>query len=337
MPKLLSGSLAKTLGTAEIKNLRVVDVGVEAEATSLVALSGYKPDPYKAYLEFDICHSLPEIAGPVQALNYIGYNAQTLADSHQSLLHQQFNIRHLLKAYGNEEDNKIARDRIIGCVVATSYPKMPMGGWVAGQSIPVRAAATIFKLAEGVPKLLGDHLTSRNKQSVSIESVTNFGNIGVHRPSTGETWPILELPASFAKALSEYKGSIMPHVGKMGDEQLIVQYGIGQPVFLRGVGMTANPAEQAARITNVQAEALRKDLDAETLFVVSAEAEMKDMMGIPIKFKSGRTGRVIAVTTEGIASLPSGLRVSASIQDPALTIRFVDGSKIIRRCSEVVA
>lgn len=334
MPKLLSGSVAKASGKTEIRNLRLLDVGVEAEATSLVAQSGFKADPYRAYLEFEICHSLPEVAGPVQADNFIGYTADTLAISHQSLLHQQFNIRHLLKAYGTEE-NSVARDRIIGCVVATAYPRTPMGGWPKGEAVPVRAAATIFKLAEGVGKLLGDHLTSRQKQSVSIETTTNFGNIGVHRPSTGESWPLLDLPANVAKSLSEYKGSTMPHVGKLSNEQLVVLYGMGEPINLRGVGMTAFPAERAAKILGVQAE--RRELEASTLFTVSAQQQMGAMVGQTVKFKTGRVGCVVGVTVEGEARLlGTSLRMPGTVEDPALLIRFADRSQVLRRCSEVM-
>jgi hypothetical protein len=316
-----------------IENIRVVDVGVTAEETSLAAAAGFQADSCKAYLEFDICHSLPEVAGPVQAENFIGYTSDTLQVSHPTLLHQQFNIRHLIKAYAAEDD-KIARDRIIGCVVATSYPKKPMGGWVAGQAVPIRAVATIFKLAEGVNKLLGDHLTSRVKQNVSIETTTAFGNIGIHRLSTGETWPILDLPANVAKCLSPYKGSVMPHVGKMGNEQLVVLYGTGAPIQFRGVGMTSNPAEHAARIVAVQAE--KKELEAETLFIVTAERQTQEMIGMQIAFKSGRVGKIIEVVAEGLASIPGlPMRLEGKPENPVLKIRLPDSRLVLRRYTDV--
>ena len=56
----------------------------------------------------------------------------------------------------------------------------------------IKALACVFKLAQGVNATLGDHLASRQKQSVSIETTTPHTNIGVLRPSTGELVPILE-------------------------------------------------------------------------------------------------------------------------------------------------
>ena len=77
---------------AQISNMQMVDFS--AESASPIAQAGLKPDACRGYIEFDICHSLPAIAGPVQAGNYVGYFPETLAASHQSLQHQQFNLNH---------------------------------------------------------------------------------------------------------------------------------------------------------------------------------------------------------------------------------------------------
>ena len=119
---------------------------------SLIQKLGLKADPWKGYVEFELCHALPSIAGPVQEGNYIGYTADTLAMSHGSLEHQQMNLRHLLKSYA---PNTISRDRIIGCVVATAFPRKPTGGWPkvsaagGGKTPAVRGVAAIFKLSRG--------------------------------------------------------------------------------------------------------------------------------------------------------------------------------------------
>lgn len=51
---------------AMVSGMQSVDFS--AESASPFAQLGYKPDSCKAYIEFEICHSLPAIAGPVQEL-----------------------------------------------------------------------------------------------------------------------------------------------------------------------------------------------------------------------------------------------------------------------------
>ena len=217
---------------ALIENLAMADFTGEA---SPFAGLGFKADAWKAYVTFDICQSLPALAGPVQSGNWVGYFADTLAASHGSLLHQQFNLRHAVKAYNGPvkagQAPAIARDRIVGCVVATSFPKAPRS-WMNAQNPDgatgcITACAVIFQLAEGVPKLLGDHLTSRQKQSVSIECITGLDNIGIWQASTRTLAPIDAPPDAFLPALAyedaqgqPYPG--LPHVGQLNGEQLAV-------------------------------------------------------------------------------------------------------------------
>lgn len=318
---------------ALVSNVRLVDVQGEAKMSSPFASMGYQPDNWKAYLEFDICHALPSWTGPVWPGNYIAYYPDTLAASHGSLVHQQLNLRHLIKAYDPEN---IAQDRIIGCVVATSFPKPPMGGYKVGTDADAAPAisvlACVFKLAQGVNTALGNHQASREKQSVSIETITPHTNIGVLRPSTGELVPILDPTDEFLNAMSKPpKGYSTPIVGKVDGEQLLLVYGMeGNPIEFQGVGMTPRPAEQRAKITSVRAEA---DHD---MVAIRAESVLEAVIGKTVGFNTGRTGIIESVTTDGRAKLPRQLwSIKASQESPVLTIKLPDGSRILRPMLEV--
>lgn len=327
-------------GAFKVTDIHWSDVGLTAGAAEDpgFAALGLKPDMFKAYVGFKICHTLPATLGPVQSGNILGFQAPSMAASHGSLLHQQLNLRHLLRI-DDGPGNPVTRDRIIGAIVATSFPK-PMGGYKPGESHPITAHAVLFKVAEGVPKLLGEHLSGRETQSVSIETNTNFGNIGVHRPSTGELHPILEAPREWQGAFEEVKGKLMPHVGEVKGEQLVVIYGMnGNPVDMRGVGVTPNPAERQAKIIGLTAESDTRrfeDCTEETRFSISAEAEFGGLLGQKVGFKSGRAGTVYEIALEGKVRVPGGVCMSAQRNDPVLKIRLPDGYTILRSFSQLM-
>lgn len=335
----------------ELSNFRMVDVN--AEVSSPFASLGYKPDAWKMYVEFDICHSVPTKIGPVEAMNYVGYFPSTLAVSHASLMHQQFNLGHKLKAYSPKrtgaavegERGDVARDRIIGCIVATSFPqRAPNEGWISpanpkGAPAHIRALAVVFKLAEGVAQIMGAHLTSRVKQSVSIECITNLGNIGIMKPSTLEVFPLLDPPDDVLGAMSPPAADyLLPHVGKLNGEQLVVIYGMnGAPVSFRGVGMTPTPAERVAKIVSVAAE------ECELRAIAAAEVG-GELVGQTVTFKSGRSGKVEKVHTEGEVRLRgSAWSMKATVEEPVLEIRLSreHGARstewVLRKASEAMA
>lgn len=296
---IASNAEARALGDLRISNLRFADF---AEGSPFAG-KGYKADAWKAYVEFDLCHTLPGVwLGPVSSGDYIGFLGETLAASHASLRHQQFNYRHQLKQYAPDGEKNGKRDRIIGCIVDTAMAQKPMEGWWSpanrnGKETCIHACAVVFKLAEGVDEILGAHIASRETQSVSIETITTPENLSILRPSTAEMHPYLEMPEEWLPALVAQKGSNRPRVGTLNGEQLIVVYGGGgKPVGFRGVGMTPNPAEKfagtataAARITAVNCE----------MMAVAAEAVPGLLCGRRLEFSTGRRGTVSAVLTEG--------------------------------------
>ena len=79
----------------------------------------------------------------------------------------------MMKAYDtSKEKNEITRDHILGSIVAVEFPQTPSDGWRMGQGSPfIHAAAVLHKAAEGVPKLMGEHLSGRHRWTVSIPNL----------------------------------------------------------------------------------------------------------------------------------------------------------------------
>ena len=162
------------------------DTEVSFLAANDPVFSSLVSDDYKAYIRFKICTAFPNVIGPEQHGRYFGFAPGVLAASHQSLLHQQTNLGHALKAYG------AYRDRIIGGIVGVAVGNLPPGHRAQSGPLPIPetidqapyldCVASIYKLAEGVKDLLGNHASSRQKTSVSIEAGTNVEDLWVYDP-----------------------------------------------------------------------------------------------------------------------------------------------------------
>lgn len=291
----------------EIRNVQVVSDFAEA---SPFAKNGYVADEFSAFITFDMAHTLPGVwLGPVSSGDTIGFLGDTLWRDHTKLRHKQFNYRHQVKAYAPKGEQAGKRDRIIGCILDTFMDPKPLGGFWHPQTNPdggetcIHCCAVVFKLAEGVDEMLGNHLASREKQGVSIEVFTTLDNLTVLRPSTNEMFPYLDLPEAWAGALKKVPGRTRPRVAKLDGEQLIVVYGgMGKPINFRGAAMTPDPAEKfagtntyAAEITSVNAE--NADLE---IMAVAAESVPQLLCGERIRFDTGRYGIVSGVITEGV-------------------------------------
>jgi hypothetical protein len=306
-----SSASAEAVGGAEdfaIRNVRLCGAASDFAETAFAA-NGYTPDEFAAYITFDMAHTLPGVVlGPVSSGDFIGFLGETLSQSHQRLRRKPLNYRHQMKAYADPKERLGKRDRIIGCILDTKMDPKPMGGWWSptnpdGADACIHCCAVVFKLADGVDKILGNHLASRETQSVSIEVYAQLDNLSVLRPSTREMHPYLALPEEWLPATEIVKGRARPRIGKLEGEQLIVVYGGGgKPINFRGTAMTPDPAEKfagtnrpAAEITSVNAE----DMD---VMAVAAESVPSLLCGQRMFFEStGRYGTVQGVVTEGPA------------------------------------
>lgn len=307
-------SVAREREEFALSNVRAIGEASDFAETAFAA-NGYVPDEFTAYLTFDMAHTLPGVTlGPVSSGDTIGFLGQTLWDSHHRLRRKPLNYRHMMKAYAAPEDRLGKRDRIIGCILDTKMDPRPPGGWWSptnpdGKETCVHCCAVLWKLAEGVDKILGAHLGGRETQSVSIEVFTTLDNLTVLRPSTREMHPYLALPEEWLPATQVVKGRSRPRIGKLDGEQLIVVYGgMGKPINFRGTAVTPDPAEKfagtnrpAAEITSVNAENAGLPGDEE-IMAVAAESVPQLLCGQRMFFsQTGRYGTVEGVVTEGEA------------------------------------
>ena len=149
---------------------------------SVIELAGQKftPDQSKAYAKFTLARGFPVVTAYGTCLH-----AGTVANSYASMLHQVLDYDHKIRAYNpkkndgsKEDENKIARDHVIGTIVAVDFPRAPMGGWKLGfdkeKAPAIEGVAVIHKQAEKVPQILGEHLGGRHRWSVSLEMDWQF-------------------------------------------------------------------------------------------------------------------------------------------------------------------
>lgn len=321
----------------EVRMLRVLDTKPEnrmalAGAADPFASMSCKPDMFKAYCDFQICHSFPQIIGPTGSGAFLGYHPAVLDANHQSLLHQWMNLRHLVKI-----DNPKQRDRIVGCIIATYFPPTPPTGWeipATADAAPfITARAVLFKQADGMDTVLGQQQTSRQSWKVSIEVDASLDNIGVYQPSTRNIWSFEEVPDALLNAVSIDPNTGALLIGKVNGEQLAFAYGLqkGQ-VHFRGVGMTTNPAEKTAKIISINAEG------GEQFFRIAAEgAEEELLVGRKCTWASGLySGTIQEVKKEGkMQHVGCGWAVNCSESDPGVKIYLPRGEVVVLNFSKL--
>ena len=319
----------------ELSELEVAWDG--AASGSMIEQLGFKPDDSKGYMQFSIQHAMPSVAGPTMKGNYLAYHPAVIERSHRGLLHQQLNLDHKIKRYNPD---KIARDRIVGAIVAVKFPPAPPMGWQIGDDAKkapaIRAVATIFKKAEGVPRVIGEHQSSKEVWNNSIEVLYKTDDLGVFIPSQRKVIaPLSKLDdAGMRDVLWRDKKTNHLMIGKHQGEQLaLVPGGIDGTIGYDGVGMTKTPAEREAEIEQVLAS--RMEVQGE-LCSIPSDLHMAAMIRrVRLAAASGR--RVFAwvreVQTSGTVRL-GGARLEASPEDPVL-VCTADSSEFLRHLSTV--
>jgi hypothetical protein len=322
----------------EISDVKLLST--ELAEASPFAQAGFKADNWKAYVQFKLNHSMPVVAGPLASGNFTAYHPGVLARSFQSLLHQQMNLRHLVRSYNPKV---VAKDRIVGAVVGVSFPQqsamqMPK---TKDAALPITAVAAIFKQADGVPKMLGDHLASRQEWSVSMETVFPIAECGIYLASDGSITPLMEAPEKMWAGISRGKNGI--RVGRMGgkdhgEQMIVAPGGIGGSIEYQGVGFTPTPAEREAVIEEVHAE--RATLLAEGVMAIAAEAVPLAMFPRGVRWLDAlnnlAVARVMAVHQEGEAKLGRDRR-TATPENPVLHCRIRGtGQEVLRSLRSVL-
>ncbi len=224
----------------------------------------YAPDARKAYVEFDICHSLPNVSKLPHVGCVSGFHPAALARCHAVLRHQQTNLHHLLRAY---DPDTIPHDRIIGAVVDTWYPEEPKGGWVVPEkreeAIPIRVLAVVFKMANGAAAMLKKHVEGKEEWSVSIEcSAATLDDVGIWIQDERKLVPLKEADDDLLAKVNKSKNGGLELGKDASGNPLALAYGaIDGEILFEGVAYTPDPAELAAEITRVRMSAAEFDFD----------------------------------------------------------------------------
>lgn len=294
-----------------------------------------KPDDFKAYVRFRIATAFPNVIGPEMHGRYFGFHPQVLVNSYRSLLHQQINLGHMLKAYG------AYRDRIIGCAVGVAVgnlqrqPKQTIAASVqAAQYLDV--VTVIYKAAEGVKDLLGNHTSARQKQSVSIESGGPLADYSIYDPRDNS---IIAMQA----AMEMYPDLIKFHkekglqIGKVDGQQFALAPGGAEgSVQFKGVGVTPSPAERVtARIIDLKAAS--EDVCLAAAMCMPEWEPGQPVCWVPIALHGADAGRgTVTEVIESGSVTRHGMTKSANPSDPLLEIK-VHGKalRVIRHASSV--
>ncbi len=252
-------------------------VGLELCA-NVIDIAGvqFVPDDTKAYLDFTIAHTWPAITAYGSAMH-----PGTVAKSYQSMQHQVFNKAHLMKSYDtSKEKDQIPRDHILGTIVAVELqnPQNTLNtqNLRMGDNVRIRAAAVVHKAAEGVPKILGEHMSGRHKWTVSMEvdyHVLDSGFVVMNRADASPAQEKLMAETS----LEEFTGQGLGYVPvERAPEAMLELYdfdnmrmrpnarwgrlpvvllkgGVNGQVHFRGVGLVRYGAEREAQIARILA------------------------------------------------------------------------------------
>lgn len=310
-----------------------VETCIIANAVDHPIFGSLAPDPNKAYVEFDICSSLPNIHGPESGGKYFCFHPAALASSYMTLLHQQTNIGHTLRRYGGNQD------RVNGFVVNVAFPDAPYGGWKIGddgaKAPRLKVLAVVSKLLSGVPEWIGAHLGGKTPQSVSIEATPNI--LAVYDPrdkSFTDYDAVDERYPGVIKRGKSPKGSPTLTIGKDKGTQLAFAIGGGEPssspsIQFQGVGYTPTPAEKTAKITTFRAEAQGED----EYSWIAASIDMSSIYaaGMPVMWKrqcpiDAGAGIIKTVMLSGKHCI-HGISLLATDADPILEI-FIPKKKI---------
>ncbi len=241
-----------------------------------------------------------------------------------------------LKAYG------AYRDRIVGGAVGVSVgnlqrqQRQAIAATVdAAQYLDV--VAVIYKAAEGVKDLLGNHLSSRQKQSVSIEAGAPIADHGVYDPRDGSI-------RSMSQAMEEFPDLITTdqtrgiQIGKIDGVQFaLAPGGDAGSIQFRGVGVTPNPAEaRTAKIIDLTATGRPDDLCFAALRMPDWEPGMQVKWSPVLLGSDAGRGTVTEVIASGSVTRHR-MTKTADAADPLLEIK-VHGKalRVIRHASSVI-
>jgi hypothetical protein len=229
----------------------------------------FTPDDTKGFFQFALAHAFP--AGRT-AFKTALHPAVT-GNSWSSILYQNVNYEHQIKSYHKEpgKDTNV-EDRILGSVVAASYPNTPTNGWKltpGSSSAPVGAisgVASFAKLATAMNKVVGEHQTGRHRYTVSMEVRYDYTKAGFLVAANGKVnsgTPDDIAQAGYewfawSSASEELQATFSPKKNRVikdyrGRDTTLMMGGIDGTVHFAGVGLVKYGAERTAKILQMAA------------------------------------------------------------------------------------
>ena len=230
----------------------------------------FEPDVTKGYGQFRL-----GCAFPVVTFYGMATHPAVVARNWRSMQHHVVNLMHLMKIY---DPNKRQRDRVIGSVVAVEFPREPMGGWKAQGEIAkapgMDGVCVLHKQADGVDKLIGQHLGGRHKWTVSMEVDYRLSESGflIRDTSVNAQTPadLLELGWSYVPLLEaedgllesyDFKKNRMASRREDGSfygswkkrDTLLLKGGLEGNVHFKGMGLVEYGAEPTADLVSLVA------------------------------------------------------------------------------------
>lgn len=232
----------------------------------------YAPDDSTAYVEFRLAYAFPKgfsVYGDALLPEVVKASAGSIVD-------KPLNLAHKMKSYAPDQ---IHRDRVIGNIRDVEV--------VMEDGLPhLHVLASLFKAAEGVDRILGQHTGGRKQWNVSLEFLYRIANSGfvvqraADRPGADTpAWlaqlgwdyvPIRTEGGNLFVEGEEYAGLIglrdfkarkftnrhakFSHAGDMGGRAVyFAMNGLTAPGHFSGVGIVEHGAEVTARIERMLA------------------------------------------------------------------------------------
>lgn len=204
----------------------------------------FTPDGFKGYFPFTVATAFP--AGRTQY--GIGIHPETISKHYMTLLHQHSDKDHRMKY--NDPKNANAEDKIIGAIVAVSFPRAPNGAnaWTINDKPQpaIKGVGVFWKNAAATYSAFANHQMGR-LCTVSMDlwyghddSGFALANLRNGKPAEFEATTPKEFAEGgwqyvpYLQAPKELRECFTQNAGKKGAEDVIKNYKGQQVTFIAG-------------------------------------------------------------------------------------------------------
>lgn len=291
-------------GTAALRGVVPVEFSEGA-----IGINGrtYKADKSKAYFEFQLACAFPYGISAYQS----SFHAGTVLNSFETMRHQGVNEAHRVAAYYKGTEDAIANDKWIGAVVDVELMnrlKVSRLAQAEEDAPRIRGVAAMFKRAQGVGRILKEHLTGEHQWTVSLEAEYLYSESGVvlmpkaEQPAveakgsagaspyqefeemaasfTPEDFkaggylyvPLIDAPEELFGCYDEEKGYFAKPF--QGREVVTLMGGIDGQVHFKGMGVVRYGAEPTAKIGEILAHSREGQLLSPSLRAEGTDEEL---------------------------------------------------------------